>query len=179
MKCKTKIINKDNHHSIPPSLKFTRSLNYLVRIDESWIYDEKNIIPGWNKLFGLSDGKLINSLKYFFKNIVKGKFKFIPPHHFNSNRIGWRCVEGKIKFCHYCYINKVRYIKEFDNLYKPNTFIIIKVEINPNGYYVSICGESNFVETKRNSNFNWVLNPYFGGRSKSPHKMYFGYIKIK
>ena len=149
-------IKKARHFSRPFRLRFQRSITKLVRIDESWIYDEtKQIFPGWNKLIGIADGF----------------------HQQHSNRIVWRCLEGKIAFGHLFYRHGNWAVCEFLPHRSVGDVLLVNVRNTKNSYVARVGGSfSSFNRT--GWGLSYLLTPYFGGRETAPHDMIFEFFNV-
>ena len=111
-------------------------------------------------------------------------------HHWNSARIGWRCVDGEnIELLAYCYINGQRVIKPMIKC-KPETWVFCNIQ-NKNSKYVfkaltpnnqsitvSVDKDKKFSVYNLFKLFMYKLYPYFGGKIAAPHDMSLYIIKL-
>lgn len=134
-----------------------KNISYNVTFSDNCIYSLTENYDQINKLFGVSETF----------------------HHWNSARIGWRCVDGEnIELLAYCYVNKKRVYKKLINC-KPNNLINCNIQTNRDNYVLSAKtndGDKNIcyiprVKFKLYSIFMYKLYPYFGGIISSPHDM--------
>ncbi len=103
-------------------------------------------------------------------------------HHWNSARIGWRCIDGEnIELLAYCYVDKKRVYKKLITI-MPEQKVSCSIEIDKNEYVfhvVTDSGQGSFCHIPK-SNFKisnlfmYRLYPYFGGRISAPK-----FMKIK
>lgn len=121
-----------------------------------------------NKLFGFSEGF----------------------HHWNSARIGWRCVDGEnIELLAYCYINGQRIIKPMITC-KPGTWVFCNIQSKPSKYVLKALSPNNqsiTISVDKGKKwsiytffklFIYKLFPYFGGKIAAPHDMEIRMIKL-
>lgn len=133
----------------------------LYKLDEN--YDQVN------KLFGFSEGF----------------------HHWNSARIGWRCLDGKtIELLAYSYIDGVRTIKHIMSC-KPNNWVFCNIQNQDSKYIFKVFTSKDKIATvvidknpKRSfyslfKLFIYNLYPYFGGKIPSPKNMNIYMITLK
>lgn len=133
----------------------------LYRLNEN--YDQVN------KLFGFSEGY----------------------HHWNSARIGWRCVDGvNIELLAYCYIDGERIIKPLLAC-KPNTWVFCNIQNQDSRYIFKAFNSKEklaSVVVEKNSKrsfysffklFIYNLYPYFGGKISAPRDMNIYMIPLK
>jgi hypothetical protein len=108
---------------------------------------------------------------------------YLPSHHENSARFGWRYNKEKyaIEIMSYCYDRgerKIDYICDV-NLYE---YCEYTIETNKDYYEFKITTRKGEQYTKRVQVsptfklFGYYLNPYFGGNKPAPNKMW---IEIK
>lgn len=100
-------------------------------------------------------------------------------HHWNSARIGWRCVDGEnIELFAYCYINKRRLYKKLIKI-KPETNVFCEITIDKKDYVFNVLSEDGTgmlcrlprTDFKLSNIFMYKLYPYFGGDMPSPKFM--------
>jgi hypothetical protein len=122
-----------------------------------------------NKLFGISEGF----------------------HHWDSARIGWRCLDGeKIELLAYAYVNKKRIIKpmikcnaqqwvfcHIEN--KPSKYVFKALTANGQSITVSIDKPKRLFIYDFSKLFIYRLYPYFGGQQSAPHDMSLYLIKLR
>ena len=112
-------------------------------------------------------------------------------HHWNSARIGWRCIDGEnIELLAYCYVNGKRIIKPmikckpdswvFCNIQNKNSKYVLKA-LSPNNQSitVSIDKDKKFYIYDLFKLFMYRLYPYFGGKIAAPHDMNLYIIKLE
>jgi hypothetical protein len=100
-------------------------------------------------------------------------------HHWNSARIGWRCIDGEnIELFAYCYINKTRVYKKLITC-KTESPVFCEILLQKDEYIFNVLTSegvgkichmprSNF---KFSNLFMYRLYPYFGGHIPSPKFM--------
>jgi hypothetical protein len=141
------VILKGDHFSSGRGLVFSNTMYFRVYIDSSWVYEGEN---HWNKLIGLSDAI---------------------DHHRNSNRLAWRCENGKIRFAHYCYQDGQRVIVPFTRSYEPGIWVEGYLR-NKGAYLVGLGNEKSSLK-RTGKMVSHALFPYFGGQQTAPHDMQF------
>lgn len=112
-------------------------------------------------------------------------------HHWNSARIGWRCVDGEnIELLAYCYINGKRIIKPMIKC-KTNTWVFCNIQNKSSKYVFKALSPNNqsiTVSVDKDKSFSFYslfklfiyrLFPYFGGKMPAPHDMNLYTIKLK
>jgi hypothetical protein len=142
------------------SMRVYFSKNCLYKLEEN--YDQVN------KLFGFSEGF----------------------HHWNSARIGWRCVDGEnIELLAYCYVNKKRIIKPMLTC-KPETWVFFNIQNKGSKYVLkALVPNNNSITVSVDKDkkaaiygifklFIYRLYPYFGGKIAAPHDMDLKIIKL-
>lgn len=157
----TILLCKNKKRTIVYSKRINFSANCLYRLPEG--YDQVN------KLFGFSEGF----------------------HHWNSARIGWRCIDGaKIELLAYCYVDGERIIKPLLSC-KPNTWIFCNIQNQDTKYVFKVFNAkeklaSVSVEKRRKMTFYslfklfiYNLYPYFGGKFPAPRDMNIYMISLK
>jgi hypothetical protein len=173
------LINKRRHRSVGLRLGFVlfcKKICMEARFTESCLYSLGKNHDQVNKLFGIS----LNILPFFDKNGIHA------PHHKNSIRIGWRCVDGeKIEILSYVYFDKKR-VQTIIGECSVDENVRFSLEIDKNDYLlkmVDMNGNSGFARLPfakgRKSFFGYKLFPYFGGKIPAPHKMKIFLGKIK
>lgn len=140
--------------------------------DKSCLYDslafdqERDI----NKLIGFSQG--------FFPKYKKGKW--IPAHHRNSVRIGWRpSLDGEFELFLYTYQDGKRNARFITNVEAGQEWKISFLPVVYNNLLVSVKVQRDSGEITEDSlsmggffnNWGYMLFPYFGGDSPAPHDM--------
>ena len=129
-------------------------IDFRFYVHKNWIYPAKHDV-GWSKLIGLSHNVNV---------------------HANSGRIAWRCRGGEhIRLAGYFYLNKHRYVYEFDRDYEIGEWYYGSVWFDDGYYNVMVDGE---VKTHE---FHWrdgdgtffLCHPYFGGEQPAPHWLTF------
>lgn len=122
-----------------------------------------------NKLFGISEGF----------------------HHWNSARIGWRCLDGEeIEILAYAYVNGKRIIKPMIKC-KAQEWVFLHIEnkrskyvfkaLTPNSQSITISIDKITKITVYSlfKLFMYKLYPYFGGKQSAPHDMSLYLVKLK
>lgn len=155
------LIYKNKQKTIVYSKRVYFTTSCLYRLNEN--YDQVN------KLFGFSEGY----------------------HHWNSARIGWRCVDGAtIELLAYCYIDGERIIKPLLSC-KPNTWVFCNIQNQDSRYVFKVFNSkdklaSAVVEKKSKRSFYsffklfiYNLYPYFGGKIPAPRDMNIYIIPLK
>ena len=132
---------------------------WLVKFDESCRYDLSNEDQfDTNKLVGIG---------------------YLPHHHKESARFGWRywTERKEIELSAYCYVNGRRVIQhvcfcEIGKEYR------IKIQVLANSYYFDAYEQGSlkamgvvFFEHYHNNKLKYRLGPYFGGNQAAPHEM--------
>lgn len=129
-----------------------------VIFKKNCIYTLKNNYDQINKLYGIS----------------------LYQHHFESIRIGWRCINSKsIELFAYYYIDGVR---GFKKIYEIDTEKEVNIQINilKDDYHIDLQSDSmpkaNFSIKKGKEKrflklFKYTLYPYFGGTEPAPNSM--------
>lgn len=147
-------IAKGKHYSDNRYVAKGYCLNTWVRIDESWIYEEKS--PAYNKLIGFSHG--------------------LDPQK-NSARIAWRCVDNKLCLAAMFHRNgnspEFIYLKEV----VVGQWCMVRVWFewfnNEGSYNICVDGVcAKKVGYKYKQDF-FLCHPYFGGNDTAPHDMFF------
>jgi len=112
-------------------------------------------------------------------------------HHWNSARIGWRCVNGvDIELLAYCYLNGKRTSKQllickadewvFCSIQNKNSKYVFRVIVNENQVITaSVDKDKKFSIYSLFKLFIYRLYPYFGGKISAPHDMDIQLIKLK
>lgn len=100
-------------------------------------------------------------------------------HHWNSARIGWRCLDYEnIELLAYCYVNGKRLYKKIATV-QTNTDIKCSIRLEKDQYVFGVISGDKINETcviPRSKNkisdiFMYKLYPYFGGSIPAPHFM--------
>lgn len=100
-------------------------------------------------------------------------------HHWNSARVGWRCIDYEnIELFAYCYVNGRRIYKKIATC-KTETDIICNIKTNKDQYVFNVVAGEKINETccvqrsrfKISNIFMYKLYPYFGGQVPSPKFM--------
>ena len=138
-----------------------QNISFKFEFDKSAIYQfsENN---GWNKLMG-------------FKNGIFGIHK-------NSARLGWRCEDGIIRICSYCYIDGIRKTEYLPVEIKLNKKYECDIIEHNHYYYFRIKNNGVDVYSKEIKYFHitkgvrYMSFPYFGGVHTAPHNIR---IKLK
>ena len=135
------------------------SFAWVVKFDESCRYDLGNDDQGdTNKLIGIG---------------------FLPHHHKNSARFGWRYDTRlqQIELLAYCYVDGRRVIQNicFVDVGKEYR---IKIQVLGNCYYFDVYepGSINalgvvFIDHYHSRKLKYRLGCYFGGQATAPHEM--------
>ncbi|MFW6219320.1 MAG: hypothetical protein ACOC33_00500 [bacterium] len=103
-------------------------------------------------------------------------------HHYQSARLGWRCLDGEnIQLFPYCYVNwklQLEYLKEPLLEVKPNDNIICEISDTGESYSFKIQNITRNItkiikiEKKKDwFMFHYFLYPYFGGNLVAPNTM--------
>ena len=135
------------------------SFSWIVKFDESCRYD-------------------LNSEDQFDTNKLIG-IGYLPHHHKNSARFGWRYWTDRkeIEISAYCYVNGRREIKhicfcEIGKEYR------IRLQILANSYYFDVYEPESvkaagvvFIDHYHSKKFKYRLGVFFGGQAVSPHEM--------
>ncbi len=144
---------------------FGKKVAYKCMFNESCLYDlESNDNYDINKLCGFST-------KY--------------NHHYQSARIGWRCVDGKtIEIVTYTYNDHSRLKEIFLGHVLPNEEFECSIEDVETAYVYKFRkdGSEVTVRTPKHPDkviFKYLLFPYFGGNIPSPHHMVMYVDRIK
>ena len=164
-------INKNKHKAEGVNIGFVfgkKKMCAEVSFMPSCTYSLSKNYDQINKLFGVSTSWLP----------FIDKSGFHPPHHKNSVRFGWRCIDGEnIEVLAYIYVNKERIHKVIETCL-PGDTLRLSLEIDNNDYLlkmVNMDGGSGLarVPSKRKNKrfFGYKLFPYFGGSVKAPHDM--------
>ncbi len=103
-------------------------------------------------------------------------------HHWNSARIGWRCVDGKkIELLAYAYIDGVRITKSMAKV-SPESWILCNIQNQSSKYVFKVVtinqnvtisldkGKKSFLYSFFKL-FMYRLYPYFGGKISAPNNM--------
>ena len=164
------IIKEGKHYSKGFNFGFNKN-NYLkfeAKFDNSCLYSfNDNDIYDINKLFGYT------TMWY---------------HHYQSARIGWRCLDGEnIQLLTYSYNAGHRHNGEHDFLgqVKPNEIFTCTIEDKEYAYKYTFEKEgeepSIFFDNKEPDwfPFKYFLFPYFGGNKTAPHDMKFYINKLE
>ena len=100
-------------------------------------------------------------------------------HHWNSARVGWRCVDNEnIELFAYCYVNKKRIYKRLISL-KTGKKVTCNIYIDKYEYVFNVLTEDGVgkichmprTSFKLSNLFMYRLYPYFGGSIPSPKYM--------
>lgn len=133
------------------------SFSWVVKFDETCRYDLGNDDQfDTNKLVGIG---------------------YLPHHHKNSARFGWRywTERKEIELSAYCYVNGRRVIQhicfcEIGKEYR------IKLQVLANSYYFDVYEQGSvkaagvvFVDHFNRRKLKYGLWPYFGGNQVAPH----------
>jgi hypothetical protein len=143
------IIEKGSHYC--KGWRFATSptdLRFRFFFDPSCLYDETEIIPGWNKLYGWS------SLS----------------NHSNSVRIGWQCRAGLIMTGYYCYVGGTRVDGDLTEVL-PGKWYEALCKYDNGDFIVSVGTSAKTIPGARKPAIAFRGNPYFGGQSEAPHQM--------
>ncbi len=151
-------IKSHNHYSgFHIGLTFGKKVSYVCKFTESCLYDlYSNDNYDINKLCG---------------------FSTTYNHHYQSGRIGWRCLDGKtIQILTYTYNNHVRSQEVVLGTVLPNEEFECSVEDVESAYIYrfSKSGNTNVVRNPKQPDkvlFKYLLYPYFGGNMSAPHDM--------
>lgn len=100
---------------------------------------------------------------------------YLPGHHIDSARFGWRydTEKGMIELSAYCYLSGRRIIKTVGYC-KIGQEYNIDLYVSEWAYYFSLVeadvtiGETEIVHA-HNKRLKYRLGPYFGGNKKTPH----------
>jgi hypothetical protein len=156
-------IKKGNHFSgFHIGFTFSNKVSYRCMFEASCIYDLKS-----------NDNYDINKLCGFSTTYN---------HHYQSGRIGWRCVDGKsIDIVTYTYNNHERLTEVLLGNVTPNEEFECSIEDVEDAYiytFKSYVGNINLddvvVRTPKQPDkvlFKYLLYPYFGGNMPAPHEM--------
>jgi hypothetical protein len=136
-----------NRKSFAWKVKFTESCRYDLRSDDQ---------GDTNKLCGIG---------------------YLPGHHKNSARFGWRyrTDKGSVEFLAYCYVNKQRVIKSIC-LCEIGKEYDLQLLISEKSYSFfiyendTLCG-SCVTGRDREQKLGYKLGVYFGGNQKAPHEI--------
>ena len=156
-------IKAGNHYCTSSGLSIiSPNVKISFKLDASCLYDESQIISGWNKLWGF--GEMNNQQ--------------------NSCRVGWRSVKVNdvpvgFKLCSYCHVNGSSHIvKEFSGTFLPNQEIYGDLYWENNNYVVKIANPDGTgvqvqltPQTRKPSWLTFQQYFYFGGQSVAPHNM--------
>lgn len=99
---------------------------------------------------------------------------YLPGHHKNSARFGWRYSheKGKIEILAYCYIDGERIIDHLADAFINESYTV-KIEVVNTGYWLSVKGPGYTAEKLyRHSHakkLQYRLGTYFGGNQVAPH----------
>lgn len=137
--------------------KNLKHLKYRAYFFKNCTYKLKENYDQINKLFGVSE---------MF-------------HHWNSARIGWRCVDGmNIELLAYCYVNKKRVYKKLITV-SPEKNVDCSIYMDKNEYIFNVLSEDGVgaiyhiprTNIKFSNIFMYKLYPYFGGDVAAPKFM--------
>lgn len=145
-------IKKGTHSPVRvPILAFNvKELCYDVTFTNSCAYNIGKEQEDINKLFGIG---------------------YLPHHHCNSVRFGWRyhINSNKIELFAYSYINSSR-SWDFLTFVNLNDKIRCRMQINRSGHALSIDEYSlPHIVNLKPKKMGYILSPYFGGNTTAPH----------
>jgi hypothetical protein len=145
-----KIIRK-GFHACLHGFRFTSNriaFNFLV--DDSWFYETKN--AGINKIVGISNGLF---------------------HMKHSIRLGWQCINNEIVLYAYAHVGNTKGHVAVELCRVKEGWHTCRIWIHKSYYHVKV-GESGVrINDSYNSKIHYLLYPFFGGKDKAPHNIYF------
>ena len=156
---KTFTIKKGSHYS---NLKFPKLLFSATKIVEKITFNE-------NCRYDLKSEDQLDVNKLL-------GIGYLPTHHHNSARFGWRYDNTKeqIEILAYWYKDKTRFIESmaFIDINKTYTY---SIEINKDTHNLILSDANKEIASFKielSSNFiGYYLKPYFGGNRTAPHLM--------
>ena len=132
-------------------------LKFEAKFDSSCVYDHGTVDNyDVNKLFGFSTDWY---------------------HHWNSARIGWRCIDNKsIEIMAYVYDRKKRLEPQVIGTILPEETVRCSITKRPSDFHFTMeqnGGVKSVVIPTHTYNwkFKYLLFPYFGGNMAAPHDM--------
>ena len=106
-------------------------------------------------------------------------------HHWNSARVGWRCINNQnIQILTYTYDKKERQQPQMLGIIEPGDKIVCSILKSPSSFYFTFesKGKSKeiLVDTHQyNFPIKYLLFPYFGGNMTAPHDMRLEVTRLK
>ena len=151
-------IKKDKHRStFKIKYIFDDKINFDVILSESCKYKSKSEENQYdvNKIFGISDGG---------------------SHMKNSARLGWRYLNDKLELMAFTHNNGVFSFEKICDA-QPNFIYNCQINLLIDKYQFIVDNNIVYMDRyKSNTNFKYLLYPYFGGDETAPHNIE---IKIK
>lgn len=158
----TFLISAGLHRALPLCFGFwwrRNSFTWVVKFTDSCRYD-----------LGSDDQFDINKLV---------GIGYLPGHHKDSARFGWRydTAKGQIEILTYCYVKGTRKIQPlcFCEIGKG---YVLRLKILMNSYYLEVLERGEmpvigyaWIDHNHNKQFKYRLGTYFGGNQVAPHKM--------
>jgi hypothetical protein len=97
---------------------------------------------------------------------------YLPSHHKNSARFGWRydSDKDKIELFAYCYVSGVRIYQYMCDI-SIGSRTRISLTIEDNKYVFEVGNFETSVLHNNKHKFQYLLRPYFGGNKTAPHNI--------
>ena len=167
---KTFIIKEDKHFCSNFIFKFIilfkpKVFEYKINFISDFRYDIGQDQTDINKLIGLG---------------------FLPWHHIDSIRFGWRynATKDRVEILAYSYVDKIRIVPLDSNgveevlancLMNNNYFLNLEITETEYKLFVkdelnNIMGPTSVIKRTKNKKFSYLLKPYFGGNRTAPEE---------
>lgn len=121
---------------------------FKFRFNTNCLYDETQVIPGWNKLYGWAS---LNN-------------------HKNSVRLAWRCEKGKLIVGYYCYVKGVRIDGDLIEV-EPGVWYDAECSEVNRQFVCRVETNYKVINGAKKPCIAFINRFYFGGNSTAPHTM--------
>jgi hypothetical protein len=145
-----KIIRKGFHACLHGFRFKGTKLFFEFFVDDSWYYTPKN--QGINKILGLSNGIL---------------------HMKHSIRLGWMCEDDEIVLYAYAHTGKKNEHVAKEICRVKEGWHTCRIWIHKSYYHIKVDESGARINDSYNSKIHYLLYPFFGGKDKAPHNIYF------
>lgn len=145
-----KIIRK-GFHACLHGFRFTSNrIAFDFLVDDSWFYETKN--AGINKIVGISNGLF---------------------HMKHSIRLGWQCINNEIVLYAYAHVGNTKGHVAVELCKVDVGWHYGEIAIMKGNYAVMVDDSFCTIADKHQGWFHYLLYPFFGGKDKAPHNVYF------